>query len=222
MVAEGRRRGRGQGDRRLARERSVRRQGAAGAGGMDEDGVEGVRGGGPGLDGLIHRQGAGLDVTPQQGGQVTGRLTGTGDEHRADGRVLRHQQRGQPVQIAVGGLHLLETSRPGGPGCGIADGEDGPAAVRRQGGEGRDAVGAGKGEGGDADQVGLGLRDRADGQEGGDGRLKAEGGQTGGGARGTRFGARDPDAADRRQGSTFWSPAAAWTSAPSRRPRARA
>ena len=222
MVAEGRRRGRGQGDRRLACERSERRQSAAGAGGMDEDGVEGVGRGGPCLDGLIDGQGAGLDVALQKGGQVAGRLPGAGNEQGAGAGSLRGDQGGQPVKVAARGLHLCKTRRPRRLRRGVADGEDRKAAVRRQGGEGLDAVGAGEGQGGDAGQVGRGLRDRPDGQKGRDDRLEAEGGQTVGGVRGARFGARDPDAADRRQGSTCWSPAAAWTSAPSRMPRARA
>lgn len=222
MVAEGRRSRRGQGDRRLAGERSKRRQGAAGAGGMDENRVEGVGRAGGGLDGFIDRHGAGFDVAPQQGGQVAGRLTGAGDQQRAGAGSLRGEQGGQPKEVAVGGLHLCEARRPGGLGRGVADGEDRSAAIRRQGGEGRDAVGAGEGEGGDVGQVGRGLGDRADGQKGADERLEAEGGQAVGGARGAGFGARDPDAADGRQGSTRWSPAAAWTSAPRRRPRARA
>ena len=209
MVAEGCRRGRGQGDRRLAGERSERRQGAAGAGGMDEDRIEGVGCDGGGLDGFIDRQGAGLDLPLKQGGQVAGRLPGAGDQQRPDPGSLRDEQGGQPIEVAVGGLHLCEARRPGGPGRGVADGEDRSAAVRGQGGEGRDAVGAGEGEGDDAGQVGRGLGDRADGQKGGNEGLEAEGGQTVGGARGAGLGARDPDTADRRQGSTRWSPAAA-------------
>ncbi len=222
MVAEGRRSRRGQGHRRLTGERSERRQSAAGAGGMDEDGVEGVGRGGLCLHGLINGQGAGLDVALQKGRQVAGRLPGAGDEQGPGAGSLRGDQGGQPVQIAARRLHLSETRRPRGLRRGVADGEDRKAAIRRQGGEGRDAVGAGEGQGGDAGQVGRGLRDRPDGQKGRDDRLEAEGGQAVGGARGAGLGAGDPDAADRRQGSTCWSPAAAWTSAPSRMPRARA
>ena len=202
MVAEGRRRGHGQGDRRLASERSERSQSTAGAGGMDENRVKGAGRRGGGLTGFIERQGAGLDLALQQGGQVAGRLPGAGDEHRTDSRPLRPEKVGQPVQIAVCGLHPCKTRRAGGPGRGVADGEDRTAAVRRQGGEGRDAVGAGEGEGGDAGQVGRGLRDRPDGQKGGDEGFEAQGGQPVGGACGAGLGACDPDAADRRQDST--------------------
>ena len=189
---------------------------------MDEDRIEGVGRGGIGPDGLIDRQGKGLEVLPQQRGQITRRLPGPGDQQRAGAGSLRDEPGSQPVQIAVRGLHLGEARRTRRLGRGVTDGEDRTAAVRGQGGEGRDAVGAGEGEGGDAGQVGRGLRDRLDGQQGGDKGLEAEGGQAVGGALGARFGARNPDAADRRQGSTRWSPAAAWTSTPSRRPRARA
>lgn len=222
MVAEGRRSRRGKGDCRLAREGSERRQGTAGAGGMDEDRIEGVGRDSGGLDGLIDRQDAGLDLPLQQGRQIAGRLPRAGDQQRAGAGSLRGDQGRQPIEVAIRGLNLCEARRPGGPGRGVADGEDRSAAVRGQGGEGGDAIGAGEGEGGDGGQIGRGLGDRANGQKGGDDGLEAEGGQAVGGARSAGLGARDPDAADRRQGSTRWSPAAAWTSAPSRRPRARA
>ena len=176
---------------------------------MDQHGVEGVGRGGPRLDRLIDRQGAGLDPALQQGGQVAGRLPGAGNQQGADSGTLRDEPGGQPVQIAVCGLHLLEARRPSRPGRGVADGEDGVATIRRQGGEGRDAVGAGEGEGGDAAQVGRGSGDRPDRQKGGDDGLEAQDDQAVGGARRAGFGARDPDAADRRQGSTCWLTAAA-------------
>lgn len=206
----------------MSGEGAERRQRAAGPGGMDENGVEAFGRGGSGLEGLIDRQGAGLDAAAQQGGEVAGRFPGTGNQQGADSGSLRDEPGGKAVQIAFRGLHFRKARRTRRLRRGVADGEDRTAAVRRQGGEGRDAVGAGEGEGGDAGQVGRGLRDRADRQKGGDDGLEAESGQAVGGARGARLGARDPDAADRRQGSTCWSPAAAWTSAPSRRPRARA
>jgi hypothetical protein len=189
---------------------------------VDQDGVEVRRRRGAGLDGFIDRQGVGLGVTLKEGGQVARRLPGAGDQQRAGGGSLCDEPGGQPGQIAVRGFHPCEARRPGGLRRGVADGEDGAAAIRRQGGEGCDAVGAGEGQGRNTGQVGYGLRDRADVQQGRDDGLEAQGGQAVGGPRGTGRGARDPDAADRRQGSTCWSPAAAWTSAPSRRPSARA
>ena len=135
---------------------------------MDQRGLEGGGRGGTGLDGLIDSQGAGLDMPLQQVGQVACRLPGTGNQQRAGPRSPRPEQGGQPIQIAVRGLHVCEPRGPGGPGRGVADREDRTAAVRRQGGEGRDAVGAGKGKGGDPGQVRRGLGDRADGQKGGD------------------------------------------------------
>ncbi len=188
---------------------------------MDQNRVEGGGGRRSGLDGLVEGQSPGLDAASKQGGQVAGRLQRARNQQRADIRLLRDQQVGEAVQIAARRLNPCETRGPRRLGGGVADGEDGPGPIRRQGREGRDAVGAGEGQGGDDGQVGRGLRDRPDGQQRRDDGLEASGGQAVGGARGARLGARDPDAADRRQGSTRWSPAMAWTSAPSRRPRAR-
>jgi hypothetical protein len=169
---------------------------------MDEHGVEGLRGREAGLDRLIDGEGPGRDPALQQGGQVAGRLAGPGNEQRADVRLLRDQELGQPAQIAAGRLSFAEASRPSRPGRGVADGENGPAAVGGQGREGGDAVGAGEGEGGDLAQIGFGLRDGSNDQQGRNDGLEAEGGQAVGGARGAGLGARDPDPADRRQAST--------------------
>jgi hypothetical protein len=201
-VAEGVRRRRRQGDRRLARERAQGSEGATGSRGMDQNGVEG--GGCRDVDrnGLIEGQGPGLDAAPQQGGQITGRLPGAGSQQRADPGPLRNQQGGEAFEVTARRLNLCETRRPRRLGRGVADGEDGSRPVGRQGGEGGDAIGAGEGQGGDTGQVRRDLRDRPDGQQGCYDRFEAEGGQAVGGARRARLGACDPDAADRRQGAT--------------------
>lgn len=189
---------------------------------MDQNGVEGGGGHGTGPDGLIERQGRRLDAPPQQGGQVAGRLQSARNQQRADFKPLRDQQGDEAVEIAARRLNPCETRRPRRLRRGVADGEDGAGPVGGQGREGRDAVGAGEGQAGESGQVGRGLGDRPDGQQGRDDGLETQDGQAVGGARRARLGARDPDAADRDQDWTRWSRAAAWTSAPSRRPTARA
>jgi len=112
------------------------------------------------------------------------------------------QQSGEIGDCAGGGADGGEIRRAGRLGGGVADGEDRMAAVGRQGRIGGDAIGAGEGQGGDAVQVGRGLRNGPNGQKRENDRREAEGGQPVGGARSAGLGAGDPDAADRRQGST--------------------
>src|SRR5690606_1478316 len=147
--------------------RQDRRQGAGGAGGVQQDGVEVGGDGGVGFFGGVDRQ-ALNGVVRQEGGEVAGGLAGAGGEDQAgDGRgggeggggLAGGGAAGQRVagrggdragragNGAGGRAGEGGAGAAGGRGGGVADGEDRQRTkLGRQGGEGRDAVGAGEGQ----------------------------------------------------------------------------
>jgi hypothetical protein len=201
-VAERARNGLRQDDGASSRERLPLPQGPGRARRMDQDRVEGPRRRGAGLDRLIDRQRPRADAALQQRGEIPRRLQRAGNQRQPAPGRLRSQQPRQIGQGAACGPDLTEPMRPRRPGRRVPDGEDRQRAPGAQPCEGVDAVPAGEGQGRDAVQVDTGGQ-RADVEKGGDQRLEAESRQTGGGARGARLGAGDPDLADRRQDSVL-------------------